>query len=34
VAYYGYPRYTGDIDFFVAISPQNAQKLVDVFKAF
>ena len=34
VAYYGYPRYTGDIDFFVAVSPQNAQKLVEVFKAF
>ena len=34
VAYYGYPRYTGDIDFFVAISPQNAQKLVEVFRSF
>ena len=31
VALHGFPRYTGDIDFFVAISPENATKLVEVF---
>ena len=34
VALHGFPRYTGDIDFFVAISLENASKLVDVFDAF
>ncbi len=34
VAYYGHPRYTGDIDFFVELSETNAQALVKVFKAF
>ena len=34
VALHGFPRYTGDIDFFVAISPENATKLVEVFNVF
>jgi predicted nucleotidyltransferase len=34
VAYHGHPRYTGDIDFFVALSEANAKALVKVFKAF
>lgn len=34
VALHGFPRYTGDIDFFVAVSPENAAKLVDVFTQF
>lgn len=34
VALWGYPRYTGDIDLWIAISDQNADKLVTVFKEF
>ena len=34
VAYHGYPRPTGDIDFWVAISPENAERLVQVFSEF
>lgn len=34
VGFHGYPRYTGDIDVFVAISPDNAEKLVEVFSEF
>lgn len=34
VGFHGYPRYTGDIDIFVAISPDNAEKLVGVFNEF
>lgn len=34
VAYHGYPRYTGDIDIYVAISPRNAASLVKVFRDF
>jgi len=34
VALHGFPRYTGDIDFFVATSSENASKLVDVFNGF
>ena len=34
VAVYGYVRYTGDIDFFVAISAANAERLVKVFNRF
>ena len=30
VVYHGYPRYTGDIDIFVAISPRNAVALAKV----
>lgn len=34
VAYHGYARYTGDIDFFVEKSPRNAAALRRVFEAF
>lgn len=34
VGFHGFPRYTGDIDIFVAISPENAEKLVEVFTDF
>jgi hypothetical protein len=34
VGYHGYPRATIDMDIWVAISPQNAQKIVDVLEAF
>ena len=34
VALHGFPRFTGDIDFFVAVNPENAAKLIEVFKAF
>jgi hypothetical protein len=34
VAFHGHPRFTGDIDFFVAVSPANAGKLIDVLHAF
>lgn len=34
VGFHGYPRYTGDIDIWVAISKKNAEKMITVFKAF
>ena len=34
VGYYGYPRATADMDIWVALSPANASKLVDVFFRF
>jgi hypothetical protein len=34
VAYHGYPRTTGDIDFFVEVSEENAHKLVAVLGQF
>lgn len=34
VAFHGFPRYTGDIDFFVAISDLNATGLLAVFEEF
>jgi hypothetical protein len=34
VSYHGYPRTTADMDVWVGISPDNAQKLVDVFRRF
>jgi len=34
VGYHGYPRTTADMDIWVAISPDNAARLVDVFKRF
>lgn len=34
VGYHGYPRYTGDIDIFVAISARNAAALSKVFHDF
>ena len=34
VAYHGFPRTTGDIDFFVEVSPENARKLESVLIDF
>lgn len=34
VAIHGYVRYTGDIDFFIAISATNADRMVKVFNRF
>jgi len=34
VGYHGYPRATADMDVWVAIHPQNAQKLVAVLREF
>jgi predicted nucleotidyltransferase len=34
VGLYGFPRYTGDIDFFVAINDENAGKILRVFDQF
>ena len=34
VGYHGYPRATGDMDVWVAIHPENAQKMVAVLKEF
>lgn len=34
VAYHGFPRYTGDIDFWVGINENNAQKIIKVLKEF
>ena len=34
VGYHGYPRATGDIDVWVAISPDNAERLVHALEAF
>jgi len=34
VALYGYPRYTGDLDVWVRVENDNADKLMDVLAAF
>lgn len=34
VGYYGYPRTTADLDIWIAISPETAGKLVNVFHEF
>jgi hypothetical protein len=34
VAYHGYPRFTGDIDLFVELSPENAERIVNVIQRF
>ncbi|MEO0234709.1 MAG: nucleotidyltransferase [candidate division WOR-3 bacterium] len=34
VAYYGYPRYTGDIDVWIKKTKENAQKIVEIVKSF
>jgi predicted nucleotidyltransferase len=34
VAYHGCPRYTGDLDVFVEASPENATRLVGVYREF
>ena len=34
VGYYGYPRATADMDIWIAIHPDNAQKIVSVLREF
>ena len=34
VGFHGFPRYTGDLDIFVAVSQENARRLVKVFAEF
>lgn len=34
VAYHGYPRATGDMDIWIALHPENAQKVVDTLRDF
>jgi hypothetical protein len=34
VAFHGFPRYTGDLDVFIAVSETNARKLLQVFADF
>jgi len=34
VSYHGYPRSTGDMDVWVAVNAENAQRIVDVLKEF
>jgi predicted nucleotidyltransferase len=34
VAYHGYPRYTGDFDFFIRPSQENAKRVIAVLQAF
>lgn len=34
VGYHGYPRATGDLDVWIAMSPENAQRMVEALRAF
>lgn len=34
LAYHGRPRFTGDIDFWIAVSSENARKFMEVLKEF
>ena len=34
VGYYGYPRYTGDLDIWIKISEENAERLMQVMDKF
>ncbi len=34
VAIHGFPRYTGDIDIWIAVSPENATRVVETLKEF
>jgi hypothetical protein len=34
VAFHGHPRFTGDIDFFIRMTPSNVQRLLAVLDAF
>jgi hypothetical protein len=34
VAYHGYPRYTGDLDFFIKPTPENVSRVVTVLREF
>lgn len=34
VGFHGFPRYTGDLDIFIAISEENSGKIMEVFSEF
>jgi len=34
VAFHGHPRFTGDIDFLLRATPENASRVLDVLRAF
>ncbi len=34
MGYHGFPRYTGDLDVFIAISEENSKKVLKVFEDF
>lgn len=34
VGYHGFPRYTGDLDVFIAISESNLEAILEVFSEF
>lgn len=34
VGFHGYPRYTGDIDVWIAVSNANAEKMIEVLREF
>ena len=34
VGYHGFPRYTGDLDVFIAISEKNSERILKVFDGF
>ncbi len=34
VGYYGYPRATHDMDIWIAVDPENAEKMIDVMTGF
>jgi hypothetical protein len=34
VAFHGHPRFTGDIDFFIRPTPENADRLLQVLRSF
>lgn len=34
VGYHGYPRATGDMDIWIAVDPENAQRVVDTLREF
>lgn len=34
VAFHGHPRYTGDIDFLLRSTPENAERIIAALKAF
>ncbi len=34
VGYYGYPRATHDMDIWIAVDPENAEKMIDVMIGF
>lgn len=34
VGFHGFPRYTGDLDVFIAISEENSEKILKVFENF